>query len=112
MRTLVSAAAFLLAAALPCQEQLEVKTTDSGFANEPQPVAERFEDRVVVKFKVPYTVATLDTALEAVGLRRLATGYAGAFEGSHDIAGHDRGAGEVTGSRRCQRKSRHTQVSK
>lgn len=80
MRTLVSAAAFLLAAALPCQEQLEVKTTDSGFANEPQPVAERFEDRVVVKFKVPYTVATLDTALEAVGLRRLATGYAGAFE--------------------------------
>ncbi|MEZ5966447.1 MAG: S8 family peptidase [Planctomycetota bacterium] len=77
---LVSAAALTWAASLPCQDQLEVKSTISGFANEPMPVAERFDDRVVVKFKVAYATPTLDAALDLVGLRRLATGYGNAFE--------------------------------
>lgn len=80
MRKFVSAAAVLFAASLPCQDQLEVKTTSSGFANVPQPGAERFEDRVVVKFKVPYATATLDAALDLVGLHRISTGYSDAFE--------------------------------
>ncbi len=54
--------------------------TETGFANDHRVVADRHEDRVVVRFDFAYDADMLDAALARIGVRRLAGGDGGWFE--------------------------------